>query len=196
MDGIKKTAKLTPLLPCPHMMITSLLTPLQAASIIAQVSTLFSLSSLICCQIFPPQLKSFPSISSILLCSQSDSLAGSPHPRVISLPCILRLLPYSQTEVKRSQSSISQARFIHSLSPPRQPPTSLISGDQKGIYWDHLSTEGMACEVLIDHLVVCTLSHTELESHKQPLQALRYEALQELTGLSLFLSTDTQECEQ
>lgn len=82
------------------------------------------------------------------------------------------------------------------MSPPRQPPTSLISGDQKGIYWDHLSTEGMACEVLIDHLVVCTLSHTELESHKQPLQALRYEALQELTGLSLFLSTDTQECEQ
>lgn len=58
---------------------------------------------------FPPQLKSFPSISSILLCSQSDSLAGSPHPRVISLACILRLLLYPQTEVKRSQSSISQA---------------------------------------------------------------------------------------
>lgn len=42
----------------------------------------------------------------------------------------------------------------------RLPPTFLISADQKRIRWDHLSAEGTAREVLIDHLVVCTLSHS------------------------------------
>lgn len=59
------------------------------------------------------------------------------------------------------------------------PSTPLISGDQERIYWDHFSTKGIAPEVLIDHLVVCTLSHAELKSHKHPFHSFK---LQSFTG--------------
>lgn len=71
------------------------------------------------------------------------------------------------------------------------PPTSLLSVDREGIYWDHLSTGGTACKVLIDHLVVCALSHT-LSSRKQLSEMKRRSALPELHTAYTLTSLDTE----
>lgn len=117
-------------------------------------------SALFCFQ--PPQPHSLASLTSLL-------------------PLFLRHLLYHQTEVIRSTSWISMARFsiYFFCLPISLPSTPLISGDQERIYWDHFSTKGIAPEVLIDHLVVCTLSHAELKSHKHPFHSFK---LQSFTG--------------
>lgn len=140
--------------------------PLIAAFIISQVSSLLfsQASSLVkfffSSNNFPPSALYW--YSTTLFCFQPSALSV----RFPGVPCILRHDLYHQS--KGSTSWISQAWLGILCLPIWQPPTSPISGELKRIYWDHLSTEGMACEVLIDHLVVCALSHTGLKSHKQP----------------------------
>lgn len=155
----------------------SLHPPLPAAFIISQVSSLlfssvvrfFFLSS----NHFPPSALFWYSTTLFWFLPSALSIwfpGWPPHPPFghLSCPHPEAPSPPSDRGQKIHRLNLSGSVLAILCLPIQQPPTSLISGAQKRIYWDHLSTEGMACEVLIDHLVVCTLSHTELKSHKQP----------------------------
>lgn len=102
----------------------------------------------------------------ILFCSQFDSLLRlSSPPGHFSFPASWGIPSTISQRWKDPPAESLRLGLAILCLPVRQPPASLIR-DQKRIYWDHRSTKGMACEVLIDHLVVCTFSHTDLRSHK------------------------------
>lgn len=207
----------TPLLPSPTTILTSFFhsTPLPQLPLLFHSVGLISsfLSSLICCQVFffstsdhlpPSALFSFqPSANSVL--SLIPWPASSPLGHLPScIPPAWRSWGSFSMIRQRSKDPQSESHglglAILCLSPHPAASNSLWSPEiRKKIYWDHLSTEGMACEVLIDHLVVHSLTRWA-QITQTALQAQRYKALQELNTaciLSFWLSQlDTQECEQ
>lgn len=172
-------------------------TPFPSPSCLYHLTSFISsfLSSLICCQIcfFSSQLKSFLSTSTILFISQFDSQVGSlsHHPWSSLFPASWGTFSTIRQRSKDPPAVSLRLGLAILCLPIQKPPTSLISRDQKRIYWDHLSTEGMACEVLIDHLVVCTLSHTELKSHKQPSKLRDTKLYRRSLQHALFLSLES-----
>lgn len=148
---------------------------------------------------YPPSSNHF--LPSALFCYSKGSV-------VFSACSPLRLIPWSpllrpphshQTEVKRSSSWIFwQLRFFP--SPSNKPPTSLISGDQGRIYWDHLSNWGNGlwsaywspCCV---HSLSLSLAHWA-QITQTALQSFRDTKLYRSSLLLLTRNKDTRESEQ